>query len=71
MVAVFNRAFNENCKVYYAGTKQEWYRIGWQQNMAIDYDFVYFYSENEPLEEGNYWRYDDGEITVWDSKLEQ
>ena len=27
---------------------------------------IYFYSETEPTEDGNFWRYDaDGNVAVW------
>lgn len=52
--------------VYYVGTASEWGSI------TVDYDgshlnFVtrYYYSETEPVEEGNYWHYVDGVVTVW------
>ena len=28
-------------------------------------EYVYFYSEIEPTESGNYWHYVDGEPTIW------
>ena len=27
---------------------------------------VYFYSEETPTAEGNYWYYEDGEVTIWE-----
>jgi hypothetical protein len=59
--------------VYYAGTSTEW------KNISIGYDnssltsaTVYYYSENKPTEEGNYWHYDKDGITpvVWEYKGE-
>ena len=32
---------------------------------------LYYYSANEPDDEGNFWYYDkDGKITIWENKKE-
>ncbi len=31
---------------------------------------VYFYSEEEPAEEGNFWYYQDNKVTVWNAEVE-
>ena len=52
--------------VYYKGTQSEWNQItidSWNDSLIIA--TRYYYSENEPSEEGNYWHYVDGEIVVW------
>ena len=55
-------------KILYCGTAEEF------DAMEID-DFndpflesdVYFYSESEPLERGNFWHYNkDGKPVIWD-----
>ncbi len=55
-------------KVYYKGTADEWakVRIGqWLNNCLLDAK-RYYYSEEMPLEEGDFWHYDtDGNIAVW------
>lgn len=62
-------------QIFYCGTQAQWNRIEVQSsyyNYSInDYDFgnedatVYFYSENQPVTAGNYWRYVNGVPTVW------
>ena len=50
--------------VYYEGTAEEWgiVSIGKQGNDISNAE-VYYFSENQPQEEGNFWRYDDDGIT--------
>ena len=52
--------------VFYKGSE-----IGWE-NITIDMDnsvlskaTIYYYSENQPTEEGNYWHYVNNIPTVW------
>ncbi len=55
---------------YYKGDKTQWYKIK-EDNHYTDYlsATVYYYSENEPTGEGNYWHYDNNSVpTVWESK---
>ena len=36
------------------------------ENPELDYVNIYFYSEEEPTQKGDYWHYnDEGEIEVW------
>lgn len=64
--------------LYYRGTKEEFDQIEieglssssvWLMEYVMNY--VYFYSETEPInddgtvKDGNYWHYVDGEIVVW------
>ncbi len=53
-------------KVYYKGTESEWKTIG---KLGFDDDITsatrYYYSENPPTGDGNYWHYVDGEPTAW------
>ena len=60
----------ENClklsKVYYYGNESNFKNI----NVDLDNDsfksaVVYYYSDTQPTEVGNYWHYVDGEITEW------
>ena len=53
--------------VYYQGTASEWSAISIASNLNYDLTNAtrYYYSETEPTEEGNYWHYVDGEVTVW------
>ena len=53
--------------VYYEGTAEDWAKIsvGKNGNEIVNAE-VYYYSESEPLEGGNYWHYDyDGTPEKW------
>jgi hypothetical protein len=61
----------ENCnklsRVFYCGTQDKRESNLWieNQNDPIALATWYYYSEEKPEEEGNYWHYVDGEPTVW------
>ena len=60
----------ENCGVnviYYDGTISDWNKVNIEGgNEAIQNSTIYFYSSTEPVDEGNYWYYDEsGNITIW------
>ncbi len=49
--------------VYYKGTQSEWNKIS---SADIGNATCYFYSEEQPTDEGNYWHYDEnGNIVKW------
>ncbi len=56
--------------VYYKGTEREWDEI----NFDSDNDYLmsatcYYYSENRPTKEGNYWHYDENnQLVVWEDQ---
>ena len=54
--------------VYYKGTQTEWGEISIGSGcIELKSATIYYYSETEPTEDGNYWHYDgDGNIVVWD-----
>lgn len=56
-------------KVYFAGTADEWNSVTistlTRDNKYLVSADKYYYSEEKPTDEGNYWHYVDGEITVW------
>ena len=55
-------------KIYYKGTEENWNNIinNTQYNSYLSNDvIIYYYSENEPTIEGNYWHYVDEKITIW------
>jgi len=57
-------------KVYYGGTKEEWENIEISNennnNRYIIEAIKYYYSEQEPQEEGNFWHYNEkGNIVEW------
>jgi len=50
-----------NCyfnKIYYLGSQTDWNNITIGTNSNITPTKTYFYSENQPTAEGNYWHYD-------------
>lgn len=47
------------------GSSEEYSKISIKNNDNITLDIVYFYSEVEPEEAGNYWHYVDGMVTKW------
>ena len=54
--------------VYYTGTEDEWNNINISEygNDVSETINIYYFSETEPIEEGNYWHYDaDGNPVVW------
>ena len=57
---------NQLASVYYCGSEEEWGRIG-----DVNFDsplrsaVKYYYSEQQPLQDGNYWRFIDGIPTKW------
>jgi len=56
--------------VYYKGSATDWAKIVIEDRESND-DLInatrYYYSEEEPAEEGNWWHYDEnGEIAVWE-----
>ena len=50
--------------VYYTGSKEEWLKI--TNKLYITNATRYYYSEIQPIEEGNFWHWVDGEPTVWE-----
>ena len=53
-------------RVYFEGNQTEWNAISLNQEKAtLEAKGLYFYSENEPGEAGNYWHYVDGVPTIW------
>jgi len=55
-------------KVFYEGTEEQWQKIDLDQegNDALLNSTVYFYSEEAPTEEGNFWHLVDGEPLAWE-----
>lgn len=57
---------NKFSAVYYFGSKDEWNSISiGSSNDSLYGASIYFYSESEPTEEGNYWHLLDDCITEW------
>ena len=57
--------------VYFGGNEEEWnvakkaISIYYNYNQELLSSTVYYYSETQPTEEGNYWHYVDGLPTKW------
>ena len=49
------------------GTEKEWNAIDIEKdgNLYLIEATRYYYSENKPAAEGNYWHYVDGVPTIW------
>ena len=59
---------------YYGGTPSEWANIyidnsSGSNNNNLTKATRYYYSEEHPTEEGNYWHWVDGEISVWCAEI--
>ncbi len=70
VTSIGNNAFfgcNSLKKVYYNGTASEWDEIIISSsNSKLTSATRYYYSENQPTENGNYWHYDEsGNIVEW------
>ncbi|MBQ7323312.1 MAG: leucine-rich repeat domain-containing protein, partial [Clostridia bacterium] len=57
--------------VYYKGLEKDWKKIsiGYFYNDNLINATRYYYSENQPTEEGNYWHYVNGRIAIWGDVL--
>ena len=56
-------------KIFYEGSKSDWSSITIGSSDSIDMDYVYYYSEEEPVESGNYWYYDvNHNPTIWEQE---
>lgn len=62
-------------KIYYAGSEIDWLRIeigdevennnNFQQELDDGKYTIFYYSENQPLESGNYWHFVNDEPVIW------
>ncbi|MCD8041192.1 MAG: leucine-rich repeat protein, partial [Clostridia bacterium] len=55
--------------VYYNGTEEEWNSItlvGTYSDPTYFGATIYYYSETQPYNNGNYWHYVNGEIVIWE-----
>ena len=44
--------------IYYEGDLESWNKIEILEDSKIEPELIYFYSETQPSDEGNYWHYD-------------
>lgn len=52
--------------IYFEGTEQEWNSIAIDSTNDLNNSKIYYYSIDEPTNEGNYWHYNqNGEILHW------
>ena len=53
--------------MYYAGKEDEWNNITIESmDDVLTSATIYYYSETEPIEDGNYWHYDsERNVIVW------
>ena len=56
--------------VFYRGNELEWNSISMDEANASSFKnaTIYFYSETEPTESGNFWHYENGIISIWNGK---
>ena len=53
-------------RVYYKGTANDWKKVSLMKgNEQLKSETLFYYSEADPKEAGNYWHYADGKPTVW------
>ena len=53
--------------VYYRGTQEDWAQVELSEKSLNENITIYFYSETQPTQPGNYWRYVDGVPTPWET----
>lgn len=52
--------------IFYEGTEDEWNKVDVRISGGISSSKVYFYTDEEPVEDGNFWHYDIyGEVEIW------
>ncbi len=52
--------------VFFEGTQESWNNVTIEaDNTTLTDSVLYFYSEEAPIEAGNYWHYVDGVPTIW------
>lgn len=56
-------------KIYYTGSAEDWAKIDIDEHNIADMQeliTVYYYSENQPTAEGNFWHYVNDTPTIWE-----
>ena len=51
--------------IFYEGTEEQFSAIEINVSAIPSITSVYYYSSEKPLTDGNYWHYENGEITIW------
>lgn len=58
--------------LYFGGTAEQWSKIQiGDKNSELEKLTIYYYSETQPTESGNYWYYKDGVPTKWSATQSQ
>lgn len=52
-------------EIYFGGTESDSLNVSGLSKLALSGTAIYYYSETEPETEGNFWHYENGEITKW------
>ncbi len=52
-------------QIYYSGSVTDWNTIVIERALDFSDKTIYYYSETEPTDSGNYWHYVDGVPTAW------
>lgn len=66
LTKIENNVFSycESLKIFYQGTKEDWEKI--KIKNFLQPSSIYYYSENQPTSEGNYWHYNENnEIIIY------
>lgn len=57
---------NNTTKIYYQGNLENWNMIDIKtNNSGISNPNIYYFSDNEPNQSGNFWHYINSEIVIW------
>ncbi len=68
-ITVIEELAFEECtvaSVFFEGTTEQWSSVEIERdNAGLDTALVYFYTDSQPVDDGNYWHYADGIPTVW------
>ena len=68
VTSISSYAFSTTLRaLYYKGDEESWANISKTEPTGINENYVYYYSEDEPTTNGNYWHYVDGEIVKWEN----
>lgn len=69
-ISIGKESFSNNTSfkyLYFYGTKEEYetLNINDSNNTYLTSDTIYYYSETKPIESGNYWYYNQGNVEIW------
>ena len=58
-------ALHSQISFFYEGTSSSWNNVNKGSEAISSWSIIYFYSEEQPTEAGNYWHYVGGVPTIW------